>query len=108
MPHLDCRTRWNSTYEIIADYLGCRSELVSILLDNFADSRSIIEPGELKALETLAHVTKPFKKASDLISGSNYSTISLGIIIIKALSEVCAKISENCSMKSRIKDKLSK
>ena len=108
LPQLDCRTRWNSTYEMIADYLRCHNEVVSILLDNFSDSRSIIEPGELEALESLAQVMKPFKNASDLISGSKYSTISLGIIIIKALSEACAKTSEDCPMKSTIKDKLSK
>ena len=107
LPQLDCRTRWNSTYEMIADCLRCHNEVVSILLDNFSDSRSIIEPGEL-ALESLLHVMKPLKIASDLISGSKFSTISLGILIIKALSEACAKISEDCPMNSTIKDILSK
>ena len=50
LPQLGCRTRWNSAYEMIDDYLRCHNEVVSILLDNFSDSRSNKEQGELEAL----------------------------------------------------------
>ena len=47
-------------------------------------------PSENAALMELATLLKPFKEATKLMSGQKYTTIGMGLAIIKGLSAACA------------------
>ena len=100
MPKLDVKTRWNSTYEMINGYLAVKDAVRKCLEDEITSAQTlsskrkvsscILMPSENAALMELATLLKPFKEATKLMSGQKYTTIGMGLAIIKGLSAACA------------------
>ncbi|XP_017475565.1 PREDICTED: zinc finger BED domain-containing protein 4-like [Rhagoletis zephyria] len=83
-PVLDVRTRWNSLYYMLDRYVELAPVIHQILL---LDSKAPHLPTalELKTIEEILDVLKPFEIATKEISGENFVTVSKVIPIVKTL-----------------------
>lgn len=87
-----CRTRWNSTYEMLNRLLGNRNPTVNVLAD-----RSIVPAAtahkleflecDWAAVESLVGLLKPLQVATTVLCGENGSPVSMVRPVINSLLE---------------------
>ena len=80
----DCVTRWGSTLSTIERILEQRVAVCAVLIENRSDRTLIPTPDEFTILEELASVLNP-KKATELLSGSKYATVSCMFPVLQQL-----------------------
>ena len=88
------------TNGLINGYLAVKDAVRKCLEDEITSAQTlsskrnmsscILMPSENAALMELATLLKPFKEATKLMSGQKYTTIGMGLAIIKRLSAACA------------------
>lgn len=84
----DIQTRWNSTYYMINRFVELETAIRGTLglLDNAPNA---LNSEEWIILQDMINVLKPFEEATKAISGKNYMTASLIIVIVQGLFKVC-------------------
>ncbi|XP_072400484.1 zinc finger BED domain-containing protein 4-like [Diabrotica undecimpunctata] len=97
----DVPTRWNSTYHIVERFVDLEKSLRSTLglLD---DSLPTISGEEWTILKELCQILEPFADATNCVSGENYMSASLVIVLTRGLLNVCDDLSvENFNEQSK-------
>nr|CAI5857915.1 unnamed protein product [Callosobruchus analis] len=87
----DVVTRWNSTYNMINRFVELEESLRSTLglLDVQLPTISV---EEWTILKELCQILAPFDEATKCVSGENYMSASLVIVLTKGLLEVCENL----------------
>jgi len=81
----DCVTRWDSTLSMIERVLEQRVAVCAVLVENRSDRTLLPTADEFNILEELASVLSPIKKATELLSGSKYATVSCMFPVLQQL-----------------------
>ncbi|CAF4139247.1 unnamed protein product, partial [Adineta steineri] len=101
MISIDCKSRWNSTHRLIETIIGAKSVLMKL----FAEKKALklrkeqfekLKEVELKnedweLLKCLQRVLKPFRIATQMMSGKYYPSIGLAYHAIERLKRYCEK-----------------
>lgn len=93
----DCVTRWNSTFYLLESLIQNKSVLLKLFNDKHHLSISLKQQKVLGFCELssdewtyichLLHVLKPFREATDLLSGSKYPSIGLCLFTIRTIKD---------------------
>ncbi|XP_065583549.1 uncharacterized protein LOC136042514 [Artemia franciscana] len=107
IPH-DMKVRWNSTYVMISSSLRRKSALQKFYDVNVRNTK--IRELELteqdrSLLECATSCLSPFEEATELASGSTYTTSSKAYMLIKGLVSFCEARSTRL-LENRLKDQL--
>lgn len=107
IPH-DMKVRWNSTYVMISSMLHRKSALQKFYDVNVRNAK--IRELELteqdwSLLECATSCLSPFEEATELASGSTYTTSSKAYMLIKGLVSFCEARSKRL-LENRLKDQL--
>lgn len=88
----DVVTRWNSTYHMIERFVRLEESLRSTmgLLDA---ALPLISTEEWTTLKELCQILEPFSDATNCVSGENYMSASLVIVLTGGLINVCENLS---------------
>jgi hypothetical protein len=105
----DCPTRWNSLLNLLESLLQNR-ELVERCLTRLRKFEMIPSLAEWDTVEQLVEFLRVFKEATELLSGSNYTTSSIALLlraeIVSALkaSDTDGNVLKEfkCNMRSRL------
>ena len=89
---LDCKSRWNSTYRLIETLMIYKRIISKLMSDkhelNLNDKQKRLltsiefDKTDWIIIESLENLLRPFSEAIKLVSGSNYSTIGVGLFTI--------------------------
>jgi hypothetical protein len=82
-PQNDTPTRWNSTLEMINSMTGMKKSLKKLKTAGNLDQE--MTDGDWVLLGQVQTLLKPFKDATELLSGSGYCTLSLAGVIVDHL-----------------------
>ena len=94
---LDIKNRWNSTHRLIETMLIYKKLIGKLTSEKheigltYQQTKKLssieIDQSDWKMLESLEFVLKPFSQATKLLSGSEYSTIGIGVFAIVQLRD---------------------
>jgi hypothetical protein len=89
----DVKTRWNSTYDMCARLVTQRWNVAKVhgntRLTKSSDRRNVeLSPDQWEMIETLVTLLKPFKEATEILSGQQYVTLSVAETVIGKL-KIC-------------------
>lgn len=87
----DVATRWNSTFYMVERFVELEPSIRSTIALLDADL-PILVVEEWILLKHLCKILKPFEQATKSISGENYMSGSLVIVITNGLLDVCEKL----------------
>ena len=73
----DCKTRWNSCFDMITRILEQQLSVCAVLIENPTKSYLSLETKDIKLLEVLKVLLKPLKGLTVIMSGQSYSTLSI-------------------------------
>lgn len=102
----DVSTRWNATLYMLERFVLLEDSIRGTLglLDN---SPPGLTPNEWKIIKELIVVLRPFEEATKAVSGSNYMTASIVIVIAQGLMNVCEQLLKQ-DYTSRVNDIINK
>lgn len=87
----DVVTRWNSTYHMLARFIELENPIRSVL--GLLDERlPRLTSEEWVFLKELCEVLRHFEDATNCVSGENYISASLVIILQRGLLNICEKL----------------
>jgi len=83
----DVSTRWNSTFYMLERFVELETSIRGTLglLDN---SPKGLTSDEWRVIKELIHILRPFEEATKAVSGGNYMTASIVIVIAQGLINV--------------------
>jgi len=87
----DIVTRWNSTYYMLCRFVELENAIKATLaiLDT---NLPTLSPEQWKLCKELCVVLKPFEEVTKIVSGENYMSASLVIVLYKGLKDVTDKM----------------
>lgn len=89
----DVATRWNSTYHMLSRFVELENSLKATIAIINADLCTLTSE-EWKICKELCLVLKPFDEVTKSVSGENYMSASIVIVLYKGLLDVCDKLSK--------------
>jgi len=96
-PVMDVRTRWNSTYDMIAFALQFRSAIASFCA---VHNKPPITAIQWKSLQDITEILKIMKEATERCSGEHYSTLHNVLPIYEVVHQHFTKVKENAAADS--------
>ena len=111
----DCMTRWNSTFYLLESLIQNKPVLLKLFANKHklsisSNQQKILGFCELSSdewtrLSHLLHVLKPFREATELLSGSKYPTIGLCLFAIRTIKDYLeVKLHDESNVSVRLKN----
>ncbi|CAH2207636.1 jg12313, partial [Pararge aegeria aegeria] len=91
---MDVATRWNSTYLMVKRFMEL-SEAVKATTAVINRDWPIVTEEEWTNLELLVSVLAPFEEITSTLSGQNYVTGGLAIVLSNSLQDICQEMLQN-------------
>jgi len=90
---IECVTRWDSTYKMLATLLRQQQAICAVLLDSEKHSDKDLMPAsqEFTVAEELLAILKPFNDTTEVVGGERYPTLSIVLPILCKLLHVTLK-----------------
>jgi zinc finger BED domain-containing protein 1 (E3 SUMO-protein ligase ZBED1) len=96
----DVATRWNATFYMLERFVQLETSIRGTmgLLDN---APPCLNSDEWTAIKEFCNILRPFEEATRAVSGDQYMTASLVIVIAQGLKNVCEQMkNENYSLRT--------
>ena len=116
LPENDCKTRWNSTYDMLFKFLRIRKAIKQVLEDELEETTEktqkkkirtmVVNDEEVEVLNDAVRLLSVFKSATELMSTQKYPTLGLGIGILKGLCEKSAEKEEDTEVMKALKKRI--
>ena len=91
-PILDCRTRWNSSLDMLTVFRDLKLSIKSLCENNSEMRNYRISDIEWEAIDIIISYLRIFKQVSDLLSAEKYPTLPVAVLAFNVLLDKVEKI----------------
>lgn len=99
-PILDCKTRWNSSCDMLEVFLRLKSAINMLIENSDALADYKFSASDWDAIETIINYLKIFKQVSNILSGQCYATLPIAVVALNLLIDRVEKTVEKLDNKA--------
>ena len=100
----DVETRWNSTYDMLAQYVKQHDAILNVLVKE-GKMKMCLNPDEVNTINKAIEILQPFKEATAEMSAEKFTTISKVLPMIKILKSKLNQMTES-SLADRLRENM--